>query len=111
MALNPDGEDGNDDGYIEVDDGYVIKNGSEFASSKNGSEEEARGKENMRRVHSDGELNSLSGRSNPKAIPSRAKDGASVISMCRSMSTGHMSSSDALSETECYVSLSLGAGA
>ena len=81
------------------------------SSWSNGSEEEARGKENMRRVHSDGELNSLSGRSNPKAIPSRAKDDASVISMCRSMSTGHMSSSDALSETECYVSLSLGAGA
>ena len=80
------------------------------SSLSNGSEEEARGKENMRRVHSDGELNSLSGRSNPKAIPSRAKDDASVISMCRSMSTGHMSSSDALSETECYVSLSLGAG-
>ena len=85
------------------------------STSSNGSEEDARGKENMRRVRSDGELNGmLKGMlSNPTAIPTwMSKDDASIIgSMCRSMSTGHMSSSDGLSDTECYVTLaSIGAG-
>ena len=106
---------------IEDDSTHAQKNPSpgriraRKSTSSNGSEEDARGKENMRRVRSDGELNGmLKGMlSNPTAIPTwMSKDDASIIgSMCRSMSTGHMSSSDGLSDTECYVTLaSIGAG-